>query len=110
DGITEVSNTPLRELIKQEEIRVLAVESANGAKYKSPGQARSASPWVTREHPERGLKGRNTQAITPLQGWNVLIVCYQGRRASRLPLAIIFRAVGASGQCEAHRLHFENLI
>ena len=70
--------------------------SANGATYKSPGQARSASPWVATSTRNQGLKGRNTQGITPFQGWNVLIVCYQGRRASRLPLALIFRAVGAT--------------
>src|SRR5678815_3336808 len=33
--------------------------SANGAEYKSPGQARSASPWVTTSTRDRGLKGRN---------------------------------------------------
>src|SRR6185369_630989 len=42
---------------------------------------------------EQGLKGRNI--ITPFQGWNIDCSFYQGRRASRLPLAIIFRAVGA---------------
>src|SRR5678815_2134626 len=55
--------------------------SANGAIYKSPGQARSASPWVTTSTRDQGLKGRNTQRITPFQGWNILIVYYQGRRA-----------------------------
>jgi hypothetical protein len=65
--------------------------SAEGAEYKSQGQARSASPLVFMQYAPSGLKGRN---ISPLWGWCVLIL-YQGRRASRLPLAFIFRAFGA---------------
>jgi len=34
--------------------------SANGAKYDSQGQARSASPLVTKSATGKGLKGRNT--------------------------------------------------
>jgi len=73
----------------------LITNSAEGAKYNSQGQARSASPLV-KGFPRRaqGLKGRNS--ITPFQGWRaVFLIRYQGRRASRLPLAIIFRAFGA---------------
>ncbi|HSE18843.1 MAG TPA: hypothetical protein VLB46_17425 [Pyrinomonadaceae bacterium] len=66
------------------------------ARYiKAQGKREARRPGFYHKHPEQGLKGRNTQGITPFQGWNVLIVCYQGRRASRLPLAVIFRAVGA---------------
>ncbi len=43
-----------------------------------------------------GLKGRNTRGITPCQGWVEFRFVYQGRRASRLPLAFIFRAFGAA--------------
>jgi len=44
-------------------------ESANGARYKSQGQARSASPLVSTPTKGLGLKGRNTHRITPFQGW-----------------------------------------
>jgi len=40
-----------------------------------------------------GLKGRNS--IPPFQGWALISIRYQGRRASRLPLAIVLRAFGA---------------
>src|SRR4026208_2229555 len=66
------------------------------ARYiKAQGKREARRPGFTTSTRDRGLKGRNTQGITPFQGWNVLIVRYQGRRASRLPLALIFRAVGA---------------
>jgi len=73
---------------------------ANGARYDSQGQARSASPLVVRTTRDRGLKGRNTRPhITPLQSSNgFLLLLTRGdarRLASRLPLAIISRAVGA---------------
>jgi len=45
-------------------------QSANGAEYESQGQARSASPLGYQEHTVPGLKGLNTQPITPFQGWN----------------------------------------
>jgi len=41
------------------------------------------------------LKGRNITGITPFQGYRAFNSVTQGRRASRLPLAVIFRAVGA---------------
>ena len=69
--------------------------SANGAKYDSQGQVRSeasTSPLVANSIFDSALKGRNIsafQALIFLSGLN------QGRRASRLPLAIIFRAFGA---------------
>jgi len=56
--------------------------SANGAIYKSPGQARSASPWVTRAREIKAWKAEiHRQGITPFQGWNLLLSVYQGRRA-----------------------------
>jgi hypothetical protein len=69
--------------------------STNGAEYDSQGQARSASPLVLATIRDGGLKGRNIKRITPFQGSCRFLFWYQGRRASRLPLAIIFRAVGA---------------
>ena len=72
-------------------------QSANGATYNSQGPARSASPLVSmskrRSRPERP---KFKHGISPFQGSIGLIVADQGRRASRLPLAIIFRAVGAN--------------
>jgi hypothetical protein len=74
-------------------------ESANGARYDIQGQARSASPLVTWTTRHRGLKGRNTaHAISPFQGTIGSSLLTWGdalRFASRLPLAVIFRAVGA---------------
>ena len=49
---------------------------------------RGASPLVIAG--PRGLKGRNMQVFRPFRAG-------QGRRASRLPLAFIFRAFGATG-------------
>ena len=69
--------------------------SANGAKYDRQGQVRSeasTSHLVANSIFDSALKGRNIsafQALIFLSGLN------QGRRASRLPLAIISRAVGA---------------
>ena len=70
--------------------------SAKGAKYESQGQARSASPLDQKSPAYRALKGRNTVAfISALQALIAFWLFNQGRRASRLPLAFIFRAFGA---------------
>src|SRR5678815_2587865 len=57
---------------------------------------RSTSPLVNQDHTRsRPERPKYTPAITPFQGCIRFIVSYQGRRASRLPLAFISRAVGA---------------
>ena len=75
-------------------------KSANGAIYKSQGQARSESeacrPWIAKLKGPVALKGRNSRDISALQASSVGAYCNQGRRASRLPLAIIFRAFSAT--------------
>ena len=73
--------------------------SAEGAGYKSQGQVRSEAEHVAPGNETKNgvpaLKGRNYFGLSGLKivfwGFN------QGRRASRLPLAIIFRAFGAVG-------------
>jgi len=76
--------------------------SANGAEYESQGQARSASPLVTYNQNVSALKGRNlVGVISAFQASIAYGPDHQGRRASlrsRLPLAIIFRAVGAASE------------
>jgi hypothetical protein len=71
-------------------------QSAEGAKYDSQGQARSEA--------KRVAPGKHTKIAAPrperpkysaLSGLGALFIFYQGRRASRLPLAFISRAVGA---------------
>jgi hypothetical protein len=65
-------------------------QSANGAEYESQGQARSASPLGTLIE-----EARNMSAFQASAFYGALI---QGRRvqlASHLPLASIYRAVGA---------------
>ncbi len=57
--------------------------SANGAKYDSQGQARSASPLVIGNQLKRALKVRNIFAIIALfQSFTVVYAWTQGRRAS----------------------------
>ena len=80
------------------------VNSAKGAEYKSQGQVPTWSgrrPWIITKNRDAALKGRNTisafQASTPY--FNVRNQGRRARFASRLPLAFIFRAVGA-----AHRI------
>jgi hypothetical protein len=55
---------------------------------------RSASPLGYRIKALQALKGRNTD-ISAFQALSPRLYCNQGRRALRLPLAFIFRAVGA---------------
>src|ERR1041384_2393495 len=74
--------------------------SANGAKYYSQEQARSASPLVTGMKLKRALKVRNIIVIIALfQSFTVVIYTLSRgdalRCAQRLPLAVIFRAFGA---------------
>jgi hypothetical protein len=78
------------------------IRSANGAEYESQGQVRSKAEHVApgyQEHTVSRPEGpKLSRAITPLQGWKFFIVFPRGhalRFASRLPLAYIFRAVGA---------------
>jgi hypothetical protein len=76
------------------ELLCLKIElSANGAEYESQGQARSA-PLESNQISTFG------RAYLPryfgLSGLGTVCSWYQGRRAARLPLAFIFRAVGAS--------------
>ena len=57
---------------------------------------RSASPLVRNDKSYAALKGRNlADVISAFQASNACGPGNQGRRASRLPLAFIFRAVGA---------------
>ena len=93
-----------------------AERSANGAEYDSQGQARSrrgaptarnmtargkreaersASPLVADKTNVRALKGRNSLRISAFQALISGARANPGRRASRLPWAFIFRAVGA---------------
>src|SRR5829696_3518083 len=58
-----------------------ARHSANGARYKSQGQARSASPLVTNQNSDPALKGRNTVRISAFQAQTFRFCTYQGRRA-----------------------------
>ncbi len=61
------------------------------------GKREARRPGLNTQTKRRGLKGRNIRnRITPLQGWAPFIFWYQGRRASRLPLAVICRAFGAA--------------
>ena len=73
------------------------LRSATGAEYDNQGQARSASPLGPCVNNREALKERNNRDdISHLQCSLQLIPDNQGRRASRLPLAIIFRAFGAA--------------
>ena len=70
--------------------------SANGAEYDSQGQARSASPLVTDNQNVPALKGRDSRCLfRPFRPRYRLVCVNPGRRASRLPWAFIYRAVGA---------------
>src|SRR6185436_18227934 len=52
-------------------------------KYESPGQARSASPWVRSPKYNEGLKGRNTaRRISPFQGSSAILFCLPGATCS----------------------------
>src|ERR687888_615614 len=74
----------------------MSEQSAKGAEYESQGQARSASPlWSKLPKKDQGLKGRDTSVLRPFRAGALFNFCHQGRRASRLPLAVIFRAFGA---------------
>jgi len=86
-----------------------ALRSAKGARYDSQGQARSASPLVSTHRLVPALKGRNTVCcISAFQASIARAVVNQGRRASRLPLAVIFRAFGAILSFEAKPCGFTN--
>ena len=72
--------------------------SANGAEYESQGQARSEAERVApgnRQSNVPALKGRNSLRISAFQASISGARGKPGRRASRLPWAFIFRAVGA---------------
>ena len=59
------------------------------------GKREARRPWITESKGSVALKGRNTCDISAFQASSARAYRNQGRRASRLPLAIIFRAVGA---------------
>jgi hypothetical protein len=60
--------------------------SAEGAEYKSQGQARSASPLVKAPQSKaEALKGQNS--YTALSGLGGFFNCYQGRRPDKSKLA-----------------------
>jgi hypothetical protein len=60
------------------------------------GKREARRPWLGTQKRDEGLKGRNNRAVLrPFRAERKSLIRYQGRRASRLPLAIIFRAVGA---------------
>src|ERR1051326_6666035 len=81
---------------KNEGERQTASESAEGAEYDSQGQALSASPLVKHQaNVEAGRAEIIAIVLRPFRAHVGRLVYYQGRRASRLPLAFIFRAVGA---------------
>jgi hypothetical protein len=66
------------------------VHSADGARYNSQGQARSASPLEkSTAKKDRGLKGRNRRRrITPIQGWSyILDLVTRGDALASLALA-----------------------
>ena len=72
--------------------------SANGAEYESQGQARSEAERVApgnRQSNVPALKGRNSLRISAFQASISGAYGNPGRRASRLPWAFIYRAVGA---------------
>ena len=78
--------------------------SAKGAKYDSQGQARSASPLGKSVVIREALKERNNRdRISHFQCSVQLVPAHQGRRALRLPLAIIFRAFGAATRFDISR-------
>src|SRR5678816_3806159 len=57
-------------------------ESANGARYESQGQARSASPLVRNNKAYAALKGRNSWCVfRPFRPRSRVVLVYQGRRA-----------------------------
>ena len=79
-------------------ICALTCQSANGAKYESQGQA-EASPLDYKRDPHLSSEGAKygrqyLAAYFALSVLDLLFQMGQGRRC-RLPLAIIFRAVGA---------------
>jgi len=91
-------------------------QSANGAEYKSQGQARSeasASPLVCESVKRQGLEGRNTYyALSGLR--QIVLDLPRGDvpTSRDLPLAFIFRAFGAAShiacllRCNSHCVPF----
>jgi hypothetical protein len=79
-------------------------QSANGAEYESQGQARSEAERVApgyQEHMASRPEGPKYPGNYALSGLEFLIVFTRGdalRFGSRLPLAFIFRAVGAANR------------
>ena len=64
---------------------------------KAIGKREARRPWVTYFKSLAALKGRNTVNISALQALSFAAFRNQGRRASRLPLAIIFPRRWRSG-------------
>jgi hypothetical protein len=64
---------------------------------KARGKCEARRPWLMTPNKDQGLKGRNMHAPNfALSGLDSIDCFYQGRRASRLPLAFIYRAFGAA--------------
>jgi hypothetical protein len=84
---------------------------------KARGKRKARRPWSKLPKKVRGLKGRDTAVSRPFRAGALFNFCHQGRRASRLPLAFIFRAFGAvifvqsrflvSGTVWAKVVHYE---
>ena len=63
-----------------------SLRSAKGAKYDSQGQARSASPLVSRNQLRGALKVRNMMAIISLfQSFTIITLLPRGKREARRP-------------------------
>ena len=77
----------------------LGNSSTEGAKYGSQGQARSeakcVAPGLSRMIVGSTESAKYHSRYSALSELHRLVVLSQGRRASRLPLAVIFRTFGA---------------
>ena len=62
---------------------------------KARGKREAHRPWGNAVRAIRPERPKYICSITRFQRWTTFIVCYQGRRASRLLLAFVFRAFGA---------------
>jgi hypothetical protein len=62
---------------------------------KARGKREARRPWFIQDASFRPEGPKYAGGITPLSGLGAFLFVYQGRRASRLPLAFIFRAFGA---------------
>ena len=63
---------------------------------KARGKREARRPWFMQYASFRPEGPKYTRGIAPFSGLGGVGFMYQGRRASRLPLAFIFRAFGAA--------------